>query len=146
MLRNFLKFFTRPDHASAANGRCILVVEDGEGERRVISTTLDKRGYAVTAVETGEAGLEAAGRQKFDLILLDYKLPGINGKEVCRRLKADTRTKDIPVIFLTGSMAPGDIIDCYDVGAEYYLSKPISAKMLIKQVDMIFSEIAAFVR
>jgi len=65
----------------------------------------------------------------------------MNGKAICSALKADPKSKDIPVIFLTGSASPKDIIDCYDVGAEYFLTKPISANQLTKQVQSIFNEL-----
>jgi len=118
----------------------ILVIDDGEVERQFLSRTLDKGGYRVKTAESGELGLKAVQEEVPDLILLDFVMPGINGDEVCKKLKMDERTKKVPVVFLTGSVKPSSVISSFDSGAEYYLSKPIGAQELLKQVDMILSE------
>ncbi len=122
-------------------GKRILVIDDGAVERRFISRSLEKRGYDVSTAKDGQDGLKAAQEEKPDLIVLDYHMPGLDGVEVCKKLKADkAQTRDIPVVFLTGSKSPASVVDCYDVGAEYYLSKPISARTLVNEVDMVFQE------
>lgn len=142
MLRKlFGRIFNPASAGPAANGRTILLIDDGEVERKTTSAVLGKRGYKVLTAENGEIGLKLAQEQRPDLILLDFMMPGMMGKEVCQRLKQIPATKDIPVIFLTGSIAPKSVIDCYEVGAEYYLAKPISARTLINQVEMIFNEL-----
>ncbi len=127
----------RTDFAS----KNILVVDDGEVERKFISHALEKLGFNVIAVEDGFVALDVIKKQPMDLIILDFYMPKMNGKAICSALKADPQSKDIPVIFLTGSASPKDIIDCYEVGAEYFLTKPISANQLTKQVEAIFSEL-----
>ena len=72
--------------------------------------------------------------------MLDLAMPGMNGKEVCKRLKNKDETKHIPVVFLTGSATAADVVECYDVGADYYLNKPIRPDVLIKQIEMTFQE------
>jgi DNA-binding response OmpR family regulator len=72
---------------------------------------------------------------KFIKIILDYSLPDIDGKAVCKRLKSEEETEKIPVIFLTARITPNTVIDCYDVGAEHYLVKPISPSALIDQIE-----------
>ena len=118
----------------------ILVIDDGEVERQFISRTLDKGGYQVKTAESGELGLEAVQQEVPDLIILDFVMPGINGDEVCKRLKNDERTQKVPVVFLTGSVKPSSVISSFDSGAEYYLAKPIGANELLKQVEMILAE------
>ena len=74
------------------------------------------------------------------MIILDYLLPGKNGLEVCKILKGDTRTKNIPIIFLTVVESGEAILECYGSGAESYLHKPIDVKALIKEVELMLSE------
>ncbi len=121
--------------------KTILVVDDGVTERTFISKILTDRGCRVITADNGKAGLEQALASHPDLILLDYRMPGLNGNEVCQKLKANTETKAIPVVFLTGSTS--NVVECYDVGADYYLAKPISAKALIRQLELTFQELTA---
>ena len=120
--------------------RTVLVVDDTEIERTFITRVLKKNGYSVLVAEDGAAGFEVAQEKRPDLIILDYVMPGYNGKEVLRRLKRENSTKNIPVVFLTGSTTPLEVIECYEEGAEYYLNKPISAAMLVKQLELTFQE------
>lgn len=117
-------------------GKNILIVDDGEVERRVYSNALESAGARVKTAADGASGLTAAREERFDLIILDYLIPDTNGIEVCRELKADSRTREIPILFLTGSMKAEGVINCYDAGADCYLAKPISAGALIQQVRM----------
>lgn len=137
MWQKFLKgFFGKNGHRSILQGKKILIIEDGEGERRFIIRTLEKKGCSVLVASEGMTGIQLAKTENPDLILLDYVMPGIDGREVCVRLKNDETTKSIPIIFLTGSVTPKNVIDCYEAGAEYYLSKPIDSRMLAQQVEM----------
>ena len=144
MWQKILSFLNgkRPDSGCLSN-KAILVVDDGEQERRFISRSLEKIGCRVVTAANGEDALRLAREQCFHLVILDFYLPGMKGKEICVGLKADARTRDVPVIFLTGSASPTDLIDCYEAGAEYYLNKPISADQLVKQVRLIFQDVAA---
>ena len=118
----------------------ILFVDDNDLQRKLISRILTKRNYRVLLSENGEQGLAIAKAEKPDLILLDIVLPGINGIEVCKRLKNDPTTSNIPVLFFTGSDTPQNILDCYEFGAENYLNKSISAGALISQIEMTLKE------
>ena len=121
--------------------KTILIIDDGEVERRFIEKTLQKRGFNTLVAFDGPSGLKLLQNSKADLILLDFNMPGMMGSEVCEKIKANDNTKDIPVIFLTGSASSKDLLDCYEVGAEYYLNKPISGAALCKQVEMICKEL-----
>jgi CheY-like chemotaxis protein len=121
----------------------VLVVDDGEVERKFVSHSLERLGFKVVTVEDGFIALDVIKKQPVDLVILDFYMPKMNGKAICSALKADPQTRNIPVIFLTGSASPKDIIDCYEVGAEYFLTKPISSNQLVKQVESIFSELQA---
>ncbi|MFH1359564.1 MAG: response regulator [Candidatus Omnitrophota bacterium] len=121
--------------------RRILTIEDDEAQRNLIRKTLEKRNYSVLMAAGGEKGLEMAREERPDLILLDVVMPGLKGNEVCKRLKADLRTKDIPILFLTSADSPKEVIDQYDVGAEVHLAKPISPKELIAQIEITFQDL-----
>ena len=144
MLEKIFKLFGKNGKSPALANKTILVVDDGITERTFMSKVLDKEGCRVITAADGPAGLEKAAAERPDLIILDFFMPpGMNGKEVCQRLKSNAATKGIPVVFLTGSAKPVNVVECYDVGADYYLSKPISAKALIRQLELTFQELAA---
>lgn len=140
MLKNILQLFKKRKETEYIPSKTILIIDDGEVERKFLSRSLEKGGYKAITAEDGEAGLKLAKDMKPDLILLDFIMPGLRGDEVCQRLKLDEQTRNIPVIFLTGSVRPQSIFDSYESGAEYYLAKPISTQELLKQVGMIFQE------
>ena len=141
MWDKIMQFFGRNrGYSKVLVDKTILVIDDGQAERTLMSKILSDRGCRVVTAADGQTGLENANLQNPDLILLDYLMPGLNGKEVCRRLKSEAKTKSIPVVFLTGST---NVVECYDVGADYYLSKPISAQALIKQLELTFQELSA---
>jgi len=118
----------------------ILVIEDSEGDRALIRRTLEKKNYSVISANDGESGLKIVRERKVDAIILDYLLPGMNGLEVCRILKEDKRTRNIPTIFLTVVESGEAILECYGSGAESYMHKPIDAKTLLVEVKSILSE------
>jgi two-component system, OmpR family, response regulator len=110
----------------------ILVVEDEKGMARVLQKGLEEQGYVVSWASDGLAALELAGLNKFDLILLDVMLPGINGLEVTRRLR-DNR-QDTPILMLTARDAVPDIVKGFDAGADDYLTKPFSFAVLLARI------------
>ena len=138
MWNKILGLFKEP--ASPYRNKTILVIDDVEVDRRTAEGILAKRGYKVMCAEDGEKGLRLARETAPDLILLDYVMPGLNGIDVGKRLRGDEKTKNIPIIFLTGSDTPANIVRYYDLGAEQFLVKPVSAKILISQIETIFQE------
>jgi len=115
----------------------ILVVDDEEDIRELISLNLKREGYEVRPVETGEEALAEARRGVASLIILDLMLPGIDGLEVCRKLKADPRTQLIPVVMLTAKGEESDIVTGLELGADDYVTKPFSGKVLVARVRRI---------
>ncbi len=139
--KKLISFFSPgPVPCPDAKGKTILVIDDGQVERSFMTGALQKAGYTVIARPDGVSGMEAALNHNPNLIILDYLMPDMDGTEVCRKIKSNPQIKDIPIIFLTGSIRPETVITCYDVGAEQYLSKPISAKALLKQVQTTLEE------
>jgi DNA-binding response OmpR family regulator len=119
----------------------ILIIEDDEDIRELLVYNLEKNGYAAEAVETGEDGLDRAGGHKPDLILLDLMLPGMDGLSVCRRLKADKATHDIPLIIVSAKGEESDVITGLELGADDYLAKPFSPNILLSRVRAVLRRI-----
>ena len=117
--------------------RSILVVDDDEFIHKVVRPILFSHGYSTLTASSGEDGLQIAKMQQPDLILLDVILPGLKGREVCKKLKEDPETKDIPVVFLTAKDSPEDIQAEGEVGSSGHITKPVVPKMLINMIQSI---------
>ncbi len=115
----------------------ILVIEDEPDILELIRYNLAKEGFAVTGADTGEEGLDEARARAPDLILLDLMLPGIDGLEVCRALRADPRTGPIPIVILTARGEEADIVAGLERGADDYVVKPFSPKVLAARVRAV---------
>ena len=115
----------------------ILVVEDEENIQELIRYNLAKEGYKVSCVLNGEKGLEAARNESPDLVLLDLMLPGLDGLDVCKALKRDSATQDIAVIMVTAKGDETDIVTGLELGADDYVIKPFSPKILLSRVKAV---------
>ncbi|WP_294501793.1 response regulator transcription factor [uncultured Victivallis sp.] len=116
----------------------ILVVEDEEAIQELIRYNLNKEGFdRVRLCDSGEEALTQAQEFAPDLILLDLMLPGMDGLSVCRRLRRDARTASIPVIMLTAKSEESDIVTGLEVGADDYLTKPFSPKVLVARIKSV---------
>ena len=117
--------------------KTILVVEDEEDILELVEYNLGKNGFAVTTVTTGEEALKSIRSRLPDLVLLDLMLPGIDGLEVCKILKTDPGTQAIPVVMLTAKGEESDIVTGLELGADDYITKPFSPKVLIARVRTV---------
>ena len=115
----------------------ILVIEDDDDIQELITYNLVREGYLVSSTTSGEAGLEAARRSAPDLVLLDLMLPGIDGLEVCRMLRADHRTAAVPIVMLTAKGEETDVVTGLEVGADDYITKPFSPKVVVARIRNI---------
>jgi two-component system, OmpR family, alkaline phosphatase synthesis response regulator PhoP len=115
----------------------VLVVEDEEDIRELVSYNLLKEGYQVAGVASGEDALKAVESKTPDLILLDIMLPGIDGLTICRKLKADPRFAAIPIIMLTAKGEEPDIVAGLNMGADDYVTKPFSPKVLLARIQAV---------
>jgi two-component system phosphate regulon response regulator PhoB len=121
----------------------ILVVDDEEDILELLRFNLTKEGFAVVCAGSGEEALKMTRLEKPELILLDLLLPGIDGLEVANRLKNDPSTREIPVIMVTAKGEEADIVTGLEVGAEDYITKPFSRKVLIARVRAVLRRKAA---
>jgi len=109
----------------------ILIIEDEEDILALIHYNLTREGFQVLCSASGEDGLKKVSEQRPDLILLDLMLPGINGIEICETLKGCPETSEIPIIMVTAKGEESDIVAGLELGADDYITKPFSPKILV---------------
>lgn len=112
----------------------ILVVEDELDIQELIRYNLDREGYTVYTAPDGESGLRLALQQKPDLIILDIMLPGINGLDVCKKLRRDPQTENTPIIMVTAKGEDSDVVTGLELGANDYVTKPFSPRVLVARI------------
>jgi DNA-binding response OmpR family regulator len=115
----------------------ILIVDDEEDIVELIKYNLKNEGYAILTALTGEQAIKEARQSRPDLIVLDLMLPGIDGLEVTRHLKNNDKTNHIPIVMLTAKGEESDIVIGLEMGANDYISKPFSPKVLIARIRAI---------
>lgn len=112
----------------------VMVVDDNPANLKLLQAQLELQGYRVVVVTAGPSALDAAKREPPDLILLDINMPGMDGFEVCRRLKADEALEYIPVLFVTARGQTRDKMQAFDAGAVDYITKPIQVEEVAARV------------
>lgn len=117
------------------NPQTILIIDDEQENLRLLVNILKNQAYAVRPIRNAFQGLMIAQQEPPDLILLDIKMPDMDGYEVCRRLKADDQTRDIPIIFLSALDDVGDKLQAFQVGGVDYVSKPFQAVELLARIE-----------
>jgi two-component system cell cycle response regulator DivK len=115
----------------------ILVVEDNDKNRKLVRDVLTFKGYAIIEAETGEAGVRLAQERHPSLVLMDIRLPGIDGIEALRRLRAEQATRGIPIMAMTASVMTEDRQRITDAGFDAYQSKPIKLKDFVAAVERL---------
>jgi two-component system phosphate regulon response regulator PhoB len=115
----------------------ILVVDDEEDLLELVDYNLSKEGYRVTTVATGEEAVARARADVPDLIVLDLLLPSIDGLDVCKLLRNDARTRNVPIIMLTAKAEEADVVTGLEVGADDYLTKPFSPRVLLARIKAV---------
>jgi len=116
----------------------ILVVDDEEDILELVRHNLAREGYPVICAATGEKAVEKTRIEKPDLIVLDLMLPGIDGLQVARNLKNDVRTRHIPIIMLTAKGEEADVVTGLELGADDYITKPFSPRVLLARIRAVF--------
>jgi two-component system phosphate regulon response regulator PhoB len=115
----------------------VLVVDDEEDILELVRYNLVRGGFDVTCVATGEEALKKAKADSPDLILLDLMLPGVDGLEVCNILKREPKTSHIPIVMLTAKGEEADIVSGLELGADDYITKPFSPRILVARVKAV---------
>lgn len=115
----------------------ILIVEDGEDIQELLRFNLEREGYAVVSETTGEGGMKTAMADPPDLVLLDLMLPGVDGLEVCRVLRNDTKTSSCAIVMLTAKGEEADIVTGLELGADDYVTKPFSPRVLLARLKAV---------
>ncbi len=118
--------------------KLILAIDDEKDILKLLQYNLEREGYQVACAKTGEEGLETVKSKRPDLVILDIMMPGIDGLEVCKVLRANKDTKNIPLLMLTAKTSEVDEILGLELGASDYISKPFSLKVLLARVKNIF--------
>ena len=120
--------------------RRVLIVDDNLDSTIIIRGILEPRGYQVTTASSGKAALEQVKSAPPDLVLLDVMMPEMSGLEVLQRIKEDASTGRLPVILVTAKTHDEDVLDGYQYGADYYITKPFTAKQLLYGIELVLGK------
>lgn len=120
-----------------AEKKTVLVVEDEEDILALLHFNLVKAGYKVDCAADGEEGLRKIAENQPDIMLLDLMLPGIGGLDICRKLRADEKTATLPIIMLTARGEEADVVQGLELGADDYMTKPFSIKILLARIQTV---------
>ena len=115
----------------------ILIIEDDRDISELIRYNLEREGYDVSALFEGSGAFDHVSKRRPDLVLLDLMLPGTDGIEICRMIKSEDKTKNIPVIMLTAKGEESDVVVGLQMGADDYMTKPFSPKVLVARVKAV---------
>ena len=119
----------------------VLVVDDEKDIIELVSYNLENEGFKVISATAGEKALELVSSEKPEIIILDLMLPGIDGLDVCRELKRNDQTSSIPIIMLTAKGEESDIVIGLELGADDYITKPFSPRVLVARVKAVLRRI-----
>jgi two-component system, cell cycle response regulator DivK len=118
----------------------LLLVEDNEMNRDMLSRRLERKGYRVAIAVDGQQGIDLARAESPELILMDMSLPVVDGWEATRRIKADEKTKAIPIIALTAHAMSGDREKALEAGADEYDTKPVDLPRLLGKIEALLAK------
>jgi two-component system phosphate regulon response regulator PhoB len=121
----------------------ILIIEDERGLTDVLTYNLQREGYDTIVAHDGQEGLRKAQMQLPDVILLDLMLPGLDGLDVCRELRAGERTRNVPILMLTAKAEETDQVVGFSMGADDYVTKPFSVKVLLQRIKALQRRVEA---
>ncbi len=113
----------------------LLVVDDVQDNRALLTRRFEKRGYLITEADNGYAALELIAKQEFDVVLLDIMMPGINGIEVLKQIRASRTPDTLPVIMVTAKSNNTDVIEALALGANDYITKPVDFSIALARVQ-----------
>ncbi len=120
----------------------VLVVDDDPDIRQLVAMKLTKSGHTVTTAADGASALASVRAQTPDIIVLDVAMPGLSGLDVCRELRQDPVSADVPVLLLTAKVQDGDLAEGFAAGADDYVTKPFSPRELVTRVEAVLARVA----
>jgi DNA-binding response OmpR family regulator len=118
----------------------ILVVDDNADSVAIMQTILENRGYEVRVAPSGAEALAQLQAELPDLVLLDVMMPEVSGLQVLQQIKGDAATEKVPVILVTAKTHDDDVLSGYQYGADYYITKPFTAKQLVYGIDLVLGK------
>jgi two-component system phosphate regulon response regulator PhoB len=121
------------------SNRSILVIEDDSAIAEVLTYNLEREGYQVARASDGRDGMRQVRQNKPDLVVLDLMLPGMDGIEICREIRADKETRHIAILMLTAKSEESDQLVGFHLGADDYVTKPFSLKVLLQRIRVLMS-------
>ncbi len=122
-------------------GKKILIVDDEEVIRKFLKIHLSKLGYEVKEASNGEQAMEELGKDRFDLLICDILMPKKDGWQVLKEVRSNPETEDLPVIILTAKNEDSDMFEGYNLGANYYMTKPFTKSQLLYGVKLMFDPV-----
>jgi DNA-binding response OmpR family regulator len=129
-----------PNVPSGSRKKRILAVDGDATASGALRQVLLQKGYEICVATSGEEALERLRAERFDLVILDVLLPGLSGFDVCRRIRQEPATRDIPIIFLTAKGQLMDMAEGDDAGSDLYLIKPLLASKLLHMIGLFLSD------
>jgi DNA-binding response OmpR family regulator len=120
--------------------RRILIVDDNPDSTTIMRGILEARGFEIATADSGKAALERLTADPPDLVLLDVMMPEMSGFEVLQRIKEDVNTARLPVILVTAKTHDDDVLSGYSYGADYYITKPFTAKQLVYGIELVLGK------
>ena len=118
----------------------ILIIDDDSQNRDILKTRLELAGYEVKEATNGDEGLEAALKEEADLIILDIMMPKKDGWQVCKGIRGNPKTRNVPVIALTARIQPIDEMRSWESGVDEYFQKPVEPATLLASIEKLLSE------
>ena len=135
-----------PSLSSDTRKKRILAVDGDVTASAALRQILQQKGYEICVASSGEAALERLEAERFDLVILDAVLPGLSGFDVCRRIRQEPATRNLPIIFLTAKGLLMDMAEGDDAGSDLYLVKPLLASKLLHMIGLFLSDDGALTR
>jgi DNA-binding response OmpR family regulator len=126
--------------------RKVLIVDDEEVIRKFLNIHLAKLGFEVKEAADGEQAIDELGKDDFDLLICDILMPKKDGWEVIKEVRSNSKTKHLPVIVLTAKNEDSDMFKGYDLGANYYMTKPFTKAQLLYGLRLMFNETPGEIR
>jgi C4-dicarboxylate-specific signal transduction histidine kinase len=127
------------ENADAGRGAAILIVEDSPTQAKVLEQVLTSHGYRVLVARSGRQALEEIHAHRPDLVISDILMPQMDGFELCRRVRGSDEVRSTPIILLTHLNDPADVLQSLEAGANYFVSKPYSKRLLLSRIDAVLS-------